>query len=61
MIKKTLAFLLDNSCSESLTLVLETLNLQKSSIALLLTSLKYRARNIQATKQIKTIKNRYTK
>jgi hypothetical protein len=41
MIKETLAFLLENSCSESSTLVLETLNLQNSSIALLLTSHKH--------------------
>jgi hypothetical protein len=49
MIKGTLAFLLENSCSESSTLVLGTLNLQNSSIALLLTSHKHRA---QAYKQI---------
>jgi hypothetical protein len=48
MIKETLAFLLENSCSESSTLVLETLNLQNSSITLLLTSHKHRA---QAYKQ----------
>jgi hypothetical protein len=48
MIKKTLAFLLENSCSESSTLVLETLNLQSSWIALLLTSHKHRT---QACKQ----------
>jgi hypothetical protein len=45
MIKETLAFLLENSCSESSTLVLETLNLQNSSIALLLTSHKHRVQN----------------
>jgi hypothetical protein len=33
MIKETLAFLLKNSYSESSTLVLETLNLQRSWIA----------------------------
>jgi hypothetical protein len=49
MIKETLSFLLENSCSESSTLVLETLHLQNSSIALLLTSHKHRA---QAYKQI---------
>jgi hypothetical protein len=48
MIKETLAFLLENSCSESSTLVLETLNLKSSWIALLLTSHKHRA---QAYKQ----------
>jgi hypothetical protein len=42
MIKETLAILLENSCSESSTLVLETLNLQIYWIALLLTSHKYR-------------------
>jgi hypothetical protein len=41
MIKKTLAFLLENSCSESSILVLETLDLQSSWIALLLTSHKH--------------------
>jgi hypothetical protein len=45
MIKKTLAFLLENSCSESSTLVLETLNLQNSWITLFLTSHKHRAEN----------------
>jgi hypothetical protein len=49
MIKEILTFLLENSYSESSTLVLETLNLQNSSIALLLTSHKHRA---QAYKQI---------
>jgi hypothetical protein len=49
MITETLAFLLENSCSESSTLVLETLNLQNSSIALLLTSYKHRAEIIQAS------------
>jgi hypothetical protein len=48
MIKEILTFLLKNSCSESSTLVLETLNLQSSWIALLLTSHKYR---VQAYKQ----------
>jgi hypothetical protein len=41
MIKETLAFLIENSCSESSTLVLETLDLQSSWIALLLTSHKH--------------------
>jgi hypothetical protein len=41
MIKEILAFLLENSCSESSTLVLETLDLQSSWIALLLTSNKH--------------------
>jgi hypothetical protein len=61
MIKETLAFLLENSCSESSILVLESLNLQSSSIALLLTSHKQRAQNIQASKQTRTTKNRYNK
>jgi hypothetical protein len=51
MIKETLAFLLENSCSESSTLVLETLNPQSSWITLLLTSHKHRAEIIQASKQ----------
>jgi hypothetical protein len=41
MIKETLAFLLENSCSESSTLALETLDLQSSWIVLLLTSHKH--------------------
>jgi hypothetical protein len=49
MIKETLAFLQENSYSESSTLVLETLNLQNSLIGLLLASHKHRA---QAYKQI---------
>jgi hypothetical protein len=49
MIKETLSFLLENSCSESSTLVLGTLNLQSSWIALFLTSHKYLA---QAKQQI---------
>jgi hypothetical protein len=49
MIKETLAFLLENSCSETSTLILETLILQSSWITLLLTSHKHRA---QAYKQI---------
>jgi hypothetical protein len=61
MIKETLAFLLKNSCSESSTLVLETLDLQSSWITLLLTSHKQRAQNIQASKQTRTTKNRYSK
>jgi hypothetical protein len=48
MIKETLDFLLENSCLDSSTLVLETLNLQSSWIALLLTSHKHR---VQAYKQ----------
>jgi hypothetical protein len=52
MIKETLAFLLENSCSESSTLVLETLNLQNSWITLLLTSHKHRTEVYkQANKQ----------
>jgi hypothetical protein len=43
MIKETLALLLENSCSDSSTLVLETLNLQHSWITLHLTSHKHRA------------------
>jgi hypothetical protein len=49
MIKETLDFLLEISCSESSTLVIETLNLQNSSITLLLISHKHRA---QACKQV---------
>jgi hypothetical protein len=52
MIKETLAFLLENSCSESLTLILGTFNLQNSLIALLLTSNKHRTQAYkQANKQ----------
>jgi aromatic-L-amino-acid/L-tryptophan decarboxylase len=40
-VKGTLAFLLENSCSDSSTFILETLNLQNSSIAVLLTSYKH--------------------
>jgi hypothetical protein len=48
MIKETLAFPLENSCSKSSTLILETLNHQNSWITLLLTSHKHR---VQAYKQ----------
>jgi hypothetical protein len=48
MIKEILAFLSENSYSESSTLILETLNFQNSSITLLLTSHMHRA---QACKQ----------
>jgi hypothetical protein len=48
MFKEILAFLLENSCSEPSTLVLETLNLQNFWITLLLTSHKHR---VQAYKQ----------
>jgi hypothetical protein len=52
MIKETLAFILENSYSESSILVLETLNLQNSWITLLLTSHKHRAQTYkQANKQ----------
>jgi hypothetical protein len=52
MNKETLAFLLENSCSESSTLILETLNLQSSLITLLLMSHKHRAQTYkQANKQ----------
>jgi hypothetical protein len=52
MIKETFTFLLENSCSESSTLVLETLNLQNSWITLLLTSHKHRTQAYkQANKQ----------
>jgi hypothetical protein len=52
MIKETLAFLLENSCSESSSLVLETLNLPRSSITLLLTSHKHQTQAYkQANKQ----------
>jgi hypothetical protein len=52
MIKETLAFLLEISCSESSILVLETLILQSSSITFLLTSHKHRAQAYkQASKQ----------
>jgi hypothetical protein len=61
MIKEILAFLLENSCSESSTLVLETLNLQSSWITLLLMAHKHRAKIIQASKQSRITKNRYTK
>jgi hypothetical protein len=61
MIKETLVFLLENSCSESSILILETLNLQNSWITLLLTSHKHRAEIIQTSKQTRTTKNRYTK
>jgi hypothetical protein len=49
MIKKILAFLLENSCSESSALVLETLNLQSSWIAFLLTSNEHWAQAKQQT------------
>jgi hypothetical protein len=42
MIKETLDFLLENSYSESSTLILETINLQSSWITLLRTSHKHR-------------------
>jgi hypothetical protein len=61
MIKETLSFLLENSCSESSTLFLKTLNLQSSWITLLLTSHKHQAEIIQASKQKRTTKNRYSK
>jgi hypothetical protein len=51
MIKKTLAFLLENSCLEFSTLVLEILNLQSSWIALLLTSHKHRTQAYKQTKK----------
>jgi hypothetical protein len=52
MIKEILAFLLENIFSESSTLILETLNLQSSWIALLLTSHKHRTQAYkQANKQ----------
>jgi hypothetical protein len=52
MIKETLAFLLENSCSESSTLALETLNLQSPWITLILTSHKHRTQAYkQANKQ----------
>jgi hypothetical protein len=51
MINETLAFLLENSCSEYSILVLETLNLQSFWIALLLMSHKQQAEIIQASKQ----------
>jgi hypothetical protein len=49
MIKEILAFLLENSCSESSILVLETLNLQNSWITLLLMSHKHRAQTYKQT------------
>jgi hypothetical protein len=61
MIKETLTFLLENSCSVFSTLVLETLNLQSSWITLLLTAHKHQAKIIQASKQTRTTKNGYTK
>jgi hypothetical protein len=52
MLKEILAFLLENRCSESSTLVLKTLNLESSWIALLLTSHKHWAQAYkQANKQ----------
>jgi hypothetical protein len=60
MIKETLAFLLENSCSESSTLVLETLNLQNSSI-IPFNVTQASDPSIQASKQIRITKNRYTK
>jgi hypothetical protein len=49
MIKETLAFLLENSCLESSTLVVETLNLQSSWIALLITSHKHQTEAYKQT------------
>jgi hypothetical protein len=57
MIKETFAFLPKNTYSGSSTLVLETLNLQNSSIALLLTSNEHRTETQQQTikqEQIRT-------
>jgi hypothetical protein len=52
MIKKTLTLLLENSFSESSTLVLETLSLQIFWVALLLTSHNHRTQAYkQANKQ----------
>jgi hypothetical protein len=58
MIKKTLTFLLVNSYSKSSTLVLKTINLQNSSIVLLLMSHKHRAqpyKQINKQEQLRTI------
>jgi hypothetical protein len=49
--QETLAFLPKNSCSKSSTLVLITLNLQSSLIALLLTSHEHRAQAQQTNKE----------
>jgi hypothetical protein len=52
MIKETLTFILEISCLESSTLVFENVNLQNSSITLLLTSHKHWAQAYkQANKQ----------
>jgi hypothetical protein len=51
MIKETLAFLLENSCSESSTLVLETLNFQSSWITLLTSHKHWTEAYKQANKQ----------
>jgi hypothetical protein len=49
MIKETLAFLRENRRSESSTLILETLNLQSTWTALLLTSHEHRTKAQQRT------------
>jgi hypothetical protein len=61
MIKETLAFLLENSCSESSTLLLEN---SKSSKLLDHTPSNVTQasdRNIKASKQTRITKNRHTK
>jgi hypothetical protein len=59
--QEPVAFLLENSCLESSTLILKTLNLQNSSITLLLTSHKHRAQAYKQAKQTRTTKNGYSK
>jgi hypothetical protein len=61
MIKETLAFLLENSCSESSTLILETLNLQSSWDHAPSNVTQASDRSIQASKQPRITKNGYTK
>jgi hypothetical protein len=60
MIKETLAFLLENSCSESSTLILETLNLQNSWITPSNVT-QASGPSIKASKQTRMTKNGYTK
>jgi hypothetical protein len=61
MIKETLAFPLENSCSESSTLILETLKSSKLLDHVPYNVIQASDRSIQATKQTRTTKNRYTK
>jgi hypothetical protein len=61
MIKETLAFLLENSCSEFSTLILETLNLQSSWTAPLLTSHKHRTGAQQQTNKQEELRTSHQK